>query len=264
MISQKVKNKILNILKTIEKENNICIFYACESGSRAWGFPSTDSDYDIRFLYIHSVEWYLSIDKKRDVIEKPITDEIDITGWDMIKSLQLFKKSNPALLEWLRSPIVYSEKHHVAQKLRELLPEYYSPVACLYHYLHMAQGNYREYLKGDTVWIKKYFYILRPILACLWIEKKLGPVPVEFEVLVNRLVKNNKLTQEIDKLLDKKKKGEELSWGPQIPVINDFIFNQLNRLETLKLEYGKQKTNNELLNKLFRESLKAVWDELAL
>ena len=259
MIPENVRNKILNALQTIEKENNVCIFYACESGSRAWGFPSTDSDYDVRFLYIHPIEWYLSIDKKRDVIEKLITDEIDMSGWDIKKTLQLFKKSNPALLEWLHSPIVYSEKHSVIQKLKVLLPEYYSPVACLYHYLHMAQGNYREYMKGETVWTKKYFYILRPIFACLWIEKNLGPVPVEFEVLVNRLVTDDKLKQEINNLLVKKKKGEELYRGPQIPMINDFIVNQLNRLETFKLEYGKQKTNNELLNKLFRESLNEVW-----
>jgi len=259
MIPNKVKNKILTTLQTIEKENNVCIFYACESGSRAWGFPSTDSDYDIRFLYIHPVEWYLSIDKKRDVLEKPITDEIDMSGWDIKKTLQLFKKSNPALLEWLRSPIVYTEKHSIIQKLRKLLPEFYSPIACLYHYLHMAQGNYREYLKGETVWTKKYFYVLRPILACLWIEQNLGPVPVEFEVLVNRLVTNNQLKQEIDRLLVKKKKGEELSRGPQNPVINDFIFNQLNRLETIKLEYNIRHTDNELLNKLFRDALDEVW-----
>ena len=259
MIPQKIKNKILGLLQEIEKENNVCIFYACESGSRAWGFPSTDSDYDVRFLYIHPIEWYLSIDKKRDVLEKPITDEIDITGWDIKKTLQLFKKSNPGLLEWLRSPIVYSEKYNVSQKLRELLPEYYSPVACLYHYLHMAKGNYKEYLKGDTVWIKKYFYILRPILACLWIEKNLGPVPVEFEIMVNRLVNDYNLKQEIDKLLVKKRQGEELSWGPQIPVINGFIKNELQRLEILKLDYEKHRTHNELLNKLFRASLNEVW-----
>ena len=123
----------------------------------------------------------------------------------------------------------------------------------------MAQGNYREYLKGETVWTKKYFYVLRPILACLWIEQNLGPVPVEFEVLVNRLVTNNQLKQEIDRLLVKKKKGEELSRGPQNPVINDFIFNQLNRLETIKLEYNIRHTDNELLNKLFRDALDEVW-----
>ena len=96
-------------------------------------------------------------------------------------------------------------------------------------------------------------------MACLWIEQNLGPVPVEFEVLVNRLVTNNQLKQEIDRLLVKKKKGEELSRGPQNPVINDFIFNQLNRLETIKLEYNIRHTDNELLNKLFRDALDEVW-----
>ena len=59
--------------------------YACESGSRAWGFASPDSDYDVRFLYVHNEDWYLSFDveKQRDVIEYPIVDEIDCGGWDI-------------------------------------------------------------------------------------------------------------------------------------------------------------------------------------
>ena len=95
----------------IEAKNAIKIVYACESGSRAWGFPSANSDYDVRFIYIRPVDWYLSIYEKRDVIEYPIDEQLDISGWDLKKALQLLRKTNPPLLEWLGSPIVYLEEY---------------------------------------------------------------------------------------------------------------------------------------------------------
>ncbi|HTY22758.1 MAG TPA: nucleotidyltransferase domain-containing protein, partial [Desulfomonilaceae bacterium] len=96
-----MEESVRNHLGKIEADENIRVVYACESGSRAWGFPSVDSDYDVRFIYIRPVEWYLSIDEKRDVIERPIDAGLDISGWDLRKALQLFRKSNPPLLEWL-------------------------------------------------------------------------------------------------------------------------------------------------------------------
>lgn len=259
MIDNTVKDKIRNLLSTIEQEENVRIFYACESGSRAWGFPSADSDFDVRFIYAHPVNWYLSIDEGRDVIERPINDAIDLSGWEMKKALKLFRKSNPPLLEWLQSPIVYREKYRVAEKLRELLPAFYSPASCLYHYLHMAQGNYREYLKGEEVWIKKYFYILRPILACQWIEADLGAVPTEFDRLVDRMVESQPLKNAINTLLAQKRAGDELSWGAKIPVIDDFIKSKMERLGSKKFEQGRPKPDTEALNELFRSSLVEIW-----
>ena len=156
-----IKREIQERLQQVEEDEKVFIFYACESGSRAWGFPSLDSDYDIRFLYIHPKKWYLSIDEKRDVIERRISDLIDLSGWDIRKALRLFRKSNPPLLEWLNSPIVYQQRLHIVDKIKALMPDYYYPKSCLYHYRHMAEGNFREYLKGEIVWIKKYFYVLR-------------------------------------------------------------------------------------------------------
>ena len=184
-----MKDKILENLQEIESQENAVAFYVCESGSRAWGFPSVDSDYDIRFLYVHPMDWYLSIVEKRDVIERPLQDQLDINGWDLKKALVLFRKSNPPLLEWLNSPIVYHEKYTIASQLRELSKTYYSPSACVHHYLHMAQGNVREYLKGERVWLKKYFYVLRPLLAIKWIEEGHGIAPTSFEALIERIEK---------------------------------------------------------------------------
>ena len=111
-----VDEEIQRSIDEIEQSENVTVLYACESGSRAWGFHSQDSDYDVRFIYAHPPDWYLSVDleKKRDVIERPILDDLDVSGWDLRKSLQLFRKSNPPLLEWLDSPIVYRDRFDVA------------------------------------------------------------------------------------------------------------------------------------------------------
>lgn len=246
-------------LGKLEVDENIKVVYACESGSRAWGFPSVDSDYDVRFLYIRPVEWYLSIDAKRGVVERPINEGLDITGWDLRKALQLFRKSNPPLLEWLGSPIVYLEKYSVAAKLRELALVYYSPSACLYHYFHMARGNFRDYLKGEAIWIKKYFYVLRPILAMNWIERELGVVPTDFNILVEKLVTEPDLRTEIYCLLAAKRAGAELDRGPRIEPISQFIERELKRWETQEIVNHKRLAFTDKLDDLFRASLAEVW-----
>lgn len=220
------------------------------------GFPSKDSDYDVRFLYLRSRDWYLSIDveEKRDVIERPISHMLDISGWDLKKALKLLHKSNPPLLEWLNSPIIYQQKLTVVERIRELVPEYYSQVACLHHYRHMAEGNYREYLKGEIVWVKKYFYVLRPLLAINWIEMESSVVPMEFGALVERCVRSPELKEAIEKLLERKRKGHELDRGPRIPAISDFVERELERLANNVIE-SKPKPDTEKLDRLFRAAL---------
>ncbi|MDP7412449.1 MAG: nucleotidyltransferase domain-containing protein [SAR202 cluster bacterium] len=196
-------------LADIEAEEDVTIVYACESGSRAWGFPSADSDYDVRFIYLHRIEWYLSISAGRDVIERPISGLLDVNGWDLKKALQLYRKSNPVLFEWLNSPIVYRDTHSVAEKLRDLSSDYYSSTAGAYHYLQMAQGNAKDLVRGGGVRIKKYFYVLRPLLAVNWIKQGRGVVPTEFDALVDRIVTSSTLRFEIEKPVAAKRLGEE-------------------------------------------------------
>ena len=143
-----MRKKIKEQLRRIEEAENIKILLAVESGSRAWGFASPDSDYDVRFVYIRSLEDYLRLDAIRDVIELPIDDVLDINGWDLQKTLRLLHKSNPTLFEWFSSPIVY-KKTEFSDKFRDLMMHYFSPKKTLYHYVSMAEGNYREYLKGE-------------------------------------------------------------------------------------------------------------------
>ncbi len=252
--------EILKRLSLIETDENVKILYACESGSRAWGFPSADSDYDVRFIYVHPQEWYLSIDleDKRDVIERPINDELDISGWDLRKALQLLKKSNPPLLEWLSSPIIYRETAGIADKLRDAVDEFYSPISSFHHYLHMAQNNYREFLKGDMVWVKKYFYVMRPLLAIRWIETDSGAVPMEFEKLVNRCVTDTIVRGAIGDLLERKKAGKELDRQPKIPALSNYIESELAELQRSAPPPVREKPNFESLNELFRVALQQV------
>lgn len=155
-------------LKKIEQQENVRILMAVESGSRAWGFASPDSDYDVRFIYARPVEDYLRLDTVRDVIEMPIDDMLDINGWDINKALRLLYRSNPTFFEWVSSPVVYRDNGFLT-KIKPIIPKYFMAKKGLYHYLSMAKSNYREYLKGEMVRAKKYLYVLRPILACKWI-----------------------------------------------------------------------------------------------
>ena len=161
MIDENIKTEILRRIQAAETEYGVRVLYAIESGSRAWGFASPNSDYDVRFIYAHPKDWYVAVDleEKRDVIEYDIVDDIDINGWDVRKALRLFSKSNPAFIEWLQSPIVYVENGSFAQQARELMPAIYSIEKGIYHYRSMAKTTYRTHLKDDRVYLKKYFYV---------------------------------------------------------------------------------------------------------
>jgi predicted nucleotidyltransferase len=253
-------DEIKNELSNLEKEKNIKILYAVESGSRAWGFASKDSDWDVRFIYVHNYDWYLSINEKKDNIETILPNDIDLSGWELKKALLLFRKSNPPLLEWLRSPIIYKEDFTTATQFRNAVKTYFNPKSCLYHYLHMANGNYNAYFKEEIVRLKKYFYVLRPILACLWIERTNEMAPMEFDILINTEISKSDLKSEINKLLLKKKSGEEIDTGKRIQIIDDFIIEKLNYLKVLLNDVDFSNSPDvDFLNNIFRNTLKEVW-----
>jgi predicted nucleotidyltransferase len=200
------------------------------------------------------------LDEGRDVIERPIDEsDIDLSGWDLKKALKLFRKSNPPRLEWLQSPIVYFQRESFTNSLRELLPSLYSPAACFHHYLHMAQGNYRDYLQGEIVRVKKYFYVLRPILACSWIEAGLGAVPMEFRKLLDRVLPEPNVKSEVERLLKLKIEGSELDRGPHIPILNDYIDRMIAKFQTSPIGSERSRTEPEVLDRLFRETISTSW-----
>ena len=257
VIEEDVRTRILDEIAKVEREEEVKVIYACESGSRAWGFESPDSDYDVRFIYVHRTDWYLTVQDKRDVIERPIDDELDISGWDLPKALKLLRKSNPPLLEWLQSPIVYNEVPEASAIFKNLVPRSYSPISCMYHYLHMGEGNYKKYLLKEEVSLKKYFYALRPVLACRWIERELGPVPTEFGKLMDATLESGPLTDSINLLLEKKMAAGEMECGKRIPVISDFLESEMERFNAASME-GGEAIDPEELDQCFRSILNVV------
>lgn len=258
------KEFINNKLVELSEERGVEIIYACESGSRAWGFSSSDSDYDIRFIYAHNPRWYLALNSAvaKDTIHYDEAD-LDITGWDLKKALYLFYKSNPGFMEWLNSPIVYTDTYALTGQLRAWMTEhgYWNRKSAQYHYFHMAKNNWKNYLQnGHKVLVKKYLYVVRPMLAVLWIQEHGTPVPVRFETLLKAMVEpNTPLYTEIENLLIDKRAGKELSYGDHRPAIDNFVENLISWYDTEGFDGKRQRRSLDLLNVLFIETLEEVW-----
>ena len=226
-----MRERVRQTLREVEQKYGVKVLFACESGSRGWGFASPDSDYDVRFLYVHTPQWYLSVEPKRDVIELPIDDELDVCGWEWRKALGLLKGANPTLIEWLDSPVVYQQDDTVMDALRAQVPHWFSPVRARWHYYAMAKKNFHGYLQGDEVRLKKYFYVLRPLLAVRWIEAGKGMPPMRFATLLEGSDLASPLRAEIDALLVLKQTAGEAQYGPRRPLLHAFIQAELARGE---------------------------------
>lgn len=252
MYGNDVFQRVRDVLSQIEEERDVRVLFACESGSRAWGFASRDSDYDVRFLYAQQRDWYLSIEDRRDVIELPIADDLDVSGWELRKALRLLRKSNPPLLEWLKSPIVYRHDPQFVAEFSAVAEEFYSPRRCFAHYLRMAFGNWRNYLRGrEQVSLKKYLYVFRPLLACRWIERQLGQVPMLFAELVESVLEEPEVRVALAELVARKQTGDELAVEPPVEALSSFIESELARLDALN-EPEEAGGEVEALNRFFR------------
>ncbi len=245
---------IVKKLDEIERQENVRILLAVESGSRAWGFASEDSDYDVRFIYVRPRNDYLRLEKFRDVIELPLEGELDINGWDLDKTLRLLRSSNPTLFEWFSSPIVYRETPF-ADDFRSVMFKYFSTRRGLYHYLSMANGNYREYLKGEMVKAKKYFYVLRPILACRWILDHGTPPPMLFSELVKSEL-DSAVSKDVVRLLDLKMNSPETKIIPRVESLNKYLENSMEEVQT-RIRQMPEDTHHdwEELNQIFLSQL---------
>ncbi|PWV64889.1 nucleotidyltransferase domain-containing protein [Plasticicumulans acidivorans] len=230
-IDPAVRRDIEARLAALEAQHGVRILFACESGSRGWGFASTDSDYDVRFVYVQPPAWYLRIEPGRDVIEEPISALLDINGWELRKALRLLARGNTTLGEWLDSPVHYRADAAFITRLQAARAQVYRPQQAFHHYLHMARGNDRGYLHGTTVRLKKYLYVLRPLLAAQWVLRHAGPPPMRFAALVEALIEDPALRTAIDALLARKRQGGEALYGPPEPLIQTFIDTTLQALD---------------------------------
>jgi predicted nucleotidyltransferase len=245
-----MRETILQKLSEIESEHDVKILYACESGSRAWGFASPDSDYDVRFIYVHKASKYLSIENMKDVIELPVNELLDIAGWDIKKALVLLRKSNAAIYEWLQSPVVYLKDENFHQSICALMSVYFAPLPGYHHYSSMAKNCLENDLKHEQVKLKKYFYALRPILAAKWIIDKMEVPPMEFNKLLP-LITNSKVNDTIADLLKVKAVSDEKYLMPPVEILNSFIEEQLAYCDSKKHLLTGKETDAEKLNQLF-------------
>jgi predicted nucleotidyltransferase len=263
MIPEIVRTEILHRMRAAETEHGVRILLAVESGSRAWGFESPNSDFDVRFIYAHPPDWYLSLglEEQRAVIEYEIVDDIDLNGWDVRKALRLYWKSNPTFVEWIQSPIIYLESGHFATQVRQLLPTVYSWPSGVHHYRSMARMNYRSSLNAELVPLKKYFYVLRPLLAARWLERYEAAAPIEFERLLHLIQDNQPLLTDIETLLERKRGAPELGLEPPVPGIDAFIESELERLEGFMAPTEMRGEVLAQLDGVFRGAIREAWNE---
>ncbi len=239
-----MRDIILERLSSIEKEREIEILYACESGSRAWGFPSPDSDYDVRFIYKKPLEWYLSLSQRKEDLDFKITDDLDINGWDIRKFLRLGRKSNATVFEWLQSPIIYSEKNNFRKKTWEQQKDFFVPKGMGHHYLGIAHNSLKTSMDGKEIKIKKYFYVLRPLLAAKWIAEKNEIPPMQFQKLLPIISKHKNIVGEIEKLMVQKENAKEAEIVKMNPILQSFI----------EQEYESIRSSIDNLESVFHES----------
>lgn len=177
-VSDTMRAEIQRELAQIASEEGVTVLLAIESGSRAWGFHSPDSDYDVRFIYAEPVNWHLSLDKKRDVIERPIDAELDISGWSLSKTLKLIMTGNAVASEWLQSPICYAAEPDFRATLLEFAQDAMQRRPTTWHYSALCHNQLKRcYDDQGALRLKKFFYALRPALAMRWMRVNEAPMP---------------------------------------------------------------------------------------
>ncbi len=256
-----MKDQILNEISRIENEKEVKVILACETGSRAWGFPSPDSDYDVRMIYVHKPEWYISIYEKEDSIEFMSEDGmLDITGWDVSKALKLLQKSNSALLERLQSPIVYKVDEESRLKLWQLGVEYFNAKASMHHYFGLAKTSLAEMEGNEEVKLKKLFYALRAVAACRWIRMKSDVPDIEFKKVYSGLDLDSKLIRTIEDLIELKSLRNEDYFHPGNEQIMNFIDIEIKEIENCFDSLPVRRKDVSDLDFHFRQIIMKAWN----
>lgn len=220
------------LLDRVAGEHGVHLPLAIESGSRAWGFPSPDSDYDCRFVFVRSQLQHLTPWPRRDVIEYPISDDLDANGWDFAKALRLLLKGNAVIIEWLQSPVIYRGEAWFRDAFLAFARRAAPREAIGRHYLHLGERQRRVYFSDDqNVPQKKIFYALRPAAALRWL--RLHPaeaiVPMNFPILMAECDPPAAVTDEVDELLRRKAATRELGAAPLSAVVAGFIDGEFER-----------------------------------
>lgn len=250
----KMEELIGQKLQEIEKKEQIKILHAVESGSRSWGFASPDSDFDVRFIYVHPMEYYLRLQEEKDFISWELNEVLDIVGWDLFRVLRYAHKSNATVFEWSASPVVY-DTTEIWEQIRDVIRGYFSEKSCMYHYYGTARKNAMEHLQGEQVSYKKYFYVLRPLLSCKWIEERSCPPPVLFSELQEAVLEED-LRPAVQSLLEQKARMLESDKGERIEALDVYIEQKLRRYKELADSLPDDRDGDwEKLNEVFLKVL---------
>lgn len=230
-VAREMVAHIRSALQAIERDEGVRVLFAAESGSRAWGFASPDSDYDVRFIYVHPRDWYLSISEARDVIERPLDDRlVDLAGWDLRKALRLFMKSNPAFYEWLTSRIVYVSDGELAPAARALFERHADFDVLAHAYHSIATGQLDKGEGSSAIKLKRYFYAVRPVLALQWLDERRTLPPMNLQQLMDGVMLPEGVRTAIEKLRLRKQTTPEFGMGARIPVLDDWLHERFATL----------------------------------
>lgn len=247
-----IEKRIEHLLNDLETKHGVRIHYACESGSRAWGFASPDSDYDIRFIYSHEEEAYLGVSAEKSTIELPLIGDLDPGGWDIRKAALLLGKSNGALNEWLHSPVVYRAEPGFLNRWRAVARQVFSPRAAIDHYRGLAKQMWAGKLQKERVRAKDYLYALRASLAMRWILLGKGIPPVAFHEVLE--VAPAEILELIPELLAHKAATLESEKMNRLPAVDRFLEEILDPSLELPAACAPDR---EILDRLFRSQLTA-------
>lgn len=251
------KIRISNHLQEIEEQYHVKILLAVESGSRAGGFASKDSDWDVRFIYVHEPKWYYQIEEQKDTIEIMFPDEVDASGWDLKKALRLFKRSNPSFFEWIHSPIIYEIDETFITEIKKMEDEYFDADKAMFHYNHIYKKHNDRYITENGLPLKRFLYYLRGILVCKWLTDNGTIPPVRFSELVDATIEDENIKKKIEHLLEQKKQSKEHNLEP----VDEELFAWAEKWaeyynqKVEKLRPEKKISSDEQLNKLMFDTV---------
>ncbi|MDA7502180.1 nucleotidyltransferase domain-containing protein [Chitinophagales bacterium] len=251
----KMLERINTELDRLEKEENMKILLAIESGSRAWGFPSTDSDFDVRVIAIQPRSHYLAIDPPKESFDYFLGKELDINAWDLRKALRLLRKSNLTPIEWAQSPIVYRTCEGFSEKLLALAAKYFRQGKAIRHYKGIAMNSMAAAtVNGREVRLKKFFYVLRPVLAARWIMRYGTMPPMDIFNLMKQIEKEDLLST-INSLIAVKATAQESDTESVVPLLFDYVKAELDLVCAYTGEDTFTETGSEDLNAFFLDQL---------
>jgi predicted nucleotidyltransferase len=240
------------ILDKIEHSKKVKILFACETGSRAWGFPSPDSDYDVRFIYMHERDWYLSLSERKDTIEY-MDGDLDVTGWDLRKCLLLLKKANAPLIERFQSPIEYYSNPGFKDEFKTLIEQYYSPTAVFFHHYSLALKFWEDIKHAEEFKLKSWFYLVRSLLSCNWIVKDKSVLPMDIEGLMQYVSVD--IRTELRKLIALKQTVGEKYLHRKDDGLHKWIVSLFDLMESSKHDLGVNKSDMKLLDEFFLKKM---------